>query len=169
MLQTKQLAETQAHSWASAGAALATVALRVSPGPSLDRAVAVDQGLSRAVLDPGVRVSGVASNLGRWFARPQTTVTATFEPLFHPFVCTYLERLEQHGVPGLMTLANQRLLLLPDFATTYAPSPAVTRPYPTGTVDFGATATPGVYRSTACSTYNWGSCSCTSRPWSPPA
>jgi hypothetical protein len=89
-------------------------------------------------------------------ALSQTNVSVRFEPLFHPFVCTWIKALLQYGVKGVLTLGNQQLRLTPDFAARYAPDgKGAPAPYPASDVDFGATEKPGVYRSTAYSVYNW--------------
>src|SRR5262249_55414629 len=64
----------------------------------------------------------------------------TFESFFHPFVCTYIEKLQQGSIPALLNLTNQQLGLAPAFAGRYAPDARyVEQPYPVDGVDFGAT------------------------------
>ncbi len=85
----------------------------------------------------------------------QPKISVHFEPLSHPFVCTWIKGLLQYGVPGVLKLPNQNLQLFPTFANRYVPNRTVVPgPDPTSGVDFG-TEKAGVYRSTAYSEYNW--------------
>jgi hypothetical protein len=70
----------------------------------------------------------------------------------HPYVCDFLKALNWQGVPGLLTLDNQRLGLKDVEPTTifqnnYKPTAVVAHPYPSENVDF---STSGAY-----SIYNW--------------
>lgn len=137
-------AETARNSWAGAGATLAAIAAS-GASPSAGAAIR-EQALAKAL---------EIERIGAAFAVTRPDVSVRFEPLSHPFVCTYLKRLQQYGVAGVFTLANQQLALSPGFAGRYRPQAAVERPYPADGVDFGATAKPGLYRSTAYAIYNW--------------
>lgn len=138
-------AEVAQNSWASASAALATVAVTGASVPD-ERGMPQDSVLRKALQ---------VESAGYSLALAHSMMQVRFEPLFHPFVCTYIKRLQQYGVAGVLTLANQQLTLAPAFASRYAPQAVVSKPYPVDTVDFGATEKPGIYRSSAYAIYNW--------------
>ena len=85
-----------------------------------------------------------------------------FEPLCHPYACTFVKTLRRGGMDALLSPEVQRLsdapglMLLPGggtkstvtkFETIYAPTPSVLQPYPMEDVDFTLN---GSYAS-----YNW--------------
>lgn len=100
-----------------------------------------------------------AFDVGLKFTWPQyTTAKILMETFYDPFVCTYLKRLRQYGIPGLLTLENQQLTLedidRPSFTDKYRPDLSIVQaPLPTDQVDFGF-RTPGVYRANACAVTN---------------
>ncbi|MES2787201.1 MAG: neuraminidase-like domain-containing protein [Pseudomonadota bacterium] len=146
--------EVARQPWASAGLALANigVASLASSASAIFRADAERPSLHDSVTAHAITAEIVAKQL----ALERPAVNVRFEPLFHPFVCSYIKALQQFGVPGVLTLGNQQLQLKPDFAVRYQPDTRVVlAPHPTSAVDFGATVKAGVYRSTAYSVYNW--------------
>lgn len=146
--------EAAGHPWASASLMLANtgMATMASAAGAIVQADAAQPSLHDSVTAHAITAEIVAKQL----ALDQPAVNVRFEPLFHPFVCSYIKALQQFGVPGVLTLGNQQLQLKPDFAVRYQPDTRVVpAPHPTSAVDFGATAKAGVYRSTAYSVYNW--------------
>jgi peptidoglycan hydrolase-like protein with peptidoglycan-binding domain len=147
-------AEAAGHPWVTAtfslaGAGLASLA-------SAGGAVVAGNPSQPSLADPPIHVAVTAALVGEQLAVGRSDVSVRFEPLFHPFVCTYIKALRQYGVDGVLTLGNQQLRLTPDFAGRYLPNRTTApAPYPTSAVDFGATAKPGIYRSSAYSVYNW--------------
>ncbi len=144
-------AEAAMDSWSSAKAAL------VEAGKSSWYAGA--NGL-RPAGDIGIQQSKSIDIIDRYdpsVYEPRPKLKVRFENLYHPFVCTYIRKLQQYGVRGLLNLANQQLRFGdPDFWARYDPNPkVVATPHPRVAVDFGETEKPGIYRSTAYSTYNW--------------
>jgi peptidoglycan hydrolase-like protein with peptidoglycan-binding domain len=147
-------AETVGHPWATAtasfaGAGLSSLALA---GGSI---LGADHGES-VVRDPVLHDALAAVVVGDQLSTGRDDLAVSFEPLFHPFTCTYIKSLRRYGVRGVLTVDNQQLRLTPDFASRYQPDRSVAAsPYPTSAVDFGGTEKPGIYRSTAYSVYNW--------------
>jgi hypothetical protein len=146
--------EAAGHPWASASVALANTgmaSLASSAGAIVG--AAADQPLQH---DKATAHAITAEIVAEALVLERPAVHVRFEPLFHPFVCSYIKALQKFGVPGVLTLGNQQLQLKPDFAGRYKPDTRVVpAPYPTSAVDFGATAKAGVYCSTAYSVYNW--------------
>lgn len=141
-------AETTQNVWAGASAALATIAHSAPQS-------AVAQNGQAPLKDRALLEATQIQQLGYGVALARQRISIRFEPLFHPFACTYIKKLQQYGVPGVLTLANQQLSLAPRFALRYQPAASVATPYPTDGVDFGATEKPGVYRASAYAIYNW--------------
>ncbi len=88
------------------------------------------------------------------------TTNLRFETFWHPFVCEFVKSLKREGIPGLLTLTNQKLReqdvissgpiwidLGTVFKNKYDPTDRVDEPYPIEEVDF---STGGAY-----SLYNW--------------
>ncbi|MCX5314711.1 neuraminidase-like domain-containing protein [Streptomyces sp. NBC_00154] len=156
------VADGSGHAWAGASSALARAALitpdlRSSPylldghgdGPMVG-------GRIGGLIKDALISAKVVEWIGAGFALPKPVASITLEPLYDPFACTYLKRLQQYGVPGVLTLANQQLAVSPTFAERYQPdSRIVQTPYPTDLVDFGATDKPGVYQTSACANSHW--------------
>jgi len=147
-------AEAAGHPWATAsvslaGAGLASLVSAGNPIVQVNPALPLQQ-------DSATRSAFTSQIVARQLAVENTNVRVQFEPLFHPFVCTYVKALRQYGVRGVLTLGNQQLQLAPTFAVRYLPDRSVApAPYPTSAVDFGATSKPGIYRSSSYSVYNW--------------
>src|SRR5439155_17432376 len=66
------------------------------------------------------------------------TYNLTFTTHFHPYVCAFIKVLNRTGIPGLLTLDNQRStdLTTNNFVAQYAPTEHVDIPYPLEAVDF---------------------------------
>jgi hypothetical protein len=148
LTELRSTAEAASNPWVSASASLATVIAR----PTLEVRPANGLGVRR---ESAVVMAAKVHAVGAQFASDAQTYGIRFETLFHPFVCTYLERLQQYGVPGVLTVDNQQLTLSPSFTERYQPKAMVATPFPVDSVDFGATDKPGIYRTTSYSAYNW--------------
>lgn len=147
-------AEAAGNPWATASVSLASTGLAFQVS-ARNPIVQVNRGLPLQQ-DSATQTALTAQIVAQQLAVDNTNVRVKFEPLFHPFVCTYVKALRQYGVRGVLTLGNQQLQLTPTFAARYAPARSVApAPYPTGAVDFGATTKPGIYRSSSYSVYNW--------------
>ena len=83
-----------------------------------------------------------------------------FEPLFHPYACTFIKTLRRGGIEALLSPDVQSLsdapgiILLPGggtkptvtkFETIYAPTPSVLQPYPMEDVDFALNGSYALY------------------------
>ncbi|MFE0631569.1 neuraminidase-like domain-containing protein [Streptomyces sp. NPDC058864] len=155
-------ADASGHPWTGASSALARAAritpdLRSSPYllGGLSNEPVVGGGIGGAVKDALISTTAIEW-IGADFSLPKPVASIALEPLYDPFVCTYLKRLQQYGVPGMLTLANQQLAVSPTFAERYQPNSRIVQtPYPTDLVDFGATDKPGVYRTSACANAHW--------------
>ena len=149
MKDIRAKAQAASNSWSSASASLATISL-IWPEPSGDHA------MIRIPKDTVLVQAENVQRITKYLIPAARTATIKFEPLFHPFVCSYIEKVAQFGIPGLLTLENQDLVLAPPFEARYKPNPSsVVKPYPVDLVDFGATAKPGIFQTTAYSVYNW--------------
>ncbi|MEV4415280.1 neuraminidase-like domain-containing protein [Catellatospora sp. NPDC049609] len=153
-------AELAGNSWAGANASLARAAL-IAPQFATGGTGEFTQALPRiealAADRPLTKELAVAleiERVGSIFARPKVVATVELQTFFDPFVCAYLKRLQQYGVPGVLTPANQQLVLKPSFADRYRPHPwTVSTPHPSDAVDFGLPGNPGLDWSSAQSGY----------------
>jgi peptidoglycan hydrolase-like protein with peptidoglycan-binding domain len=144
-------AAMSSNSWATATAAMGRFSLQ-SRTPAAMRVIdaPADGGLIASAKNVSYSVIGDYSSYLR-----STDAAVRYEILYHPFTCAFISGLRRFGVPGLLNLSNQQLELVETFAPRYAPTSAVTKPYPVEQVDFGRIGTTSVYRSTAYSAYNW--------------
>jgi peptidoglycan hydrolase-like protein with peptidoglycan-binding domain len=141
------------HPWSTASASLASVGL--ASLAAAEAAVVPADGAA-SLHDAATTHAVISEVVGGRLALGRPTVRVRFEPLFHPFVCSYVKALRQSGVDGLLTLGNQQLRLTPEFIVRYHPDATIAPPpYPTSGVDFGGTETPGAYRASAYAVYNW--------------
>lgn len=92
-----------------------------------------------------------AANFTGWENFARWNAELKFHSFFHPHVCAFIKALNKAGVPGLLTLKNQRIGNDPAndtlFHITYRPSWKVHPTYPREDVDFRPN---GAY-----SVYNW--------------
>ncbi|GAA1614457.1 hypothetical protein GCM10009679_18540 [Saccharothrix algeriensis] len=153
-------AELTGSSWAAANASLARAALIApqfalsDPGLFTDAAPRAEALTADRPLTKELAVALEIERVGSIFARPKAAATVELQTLFDPFACTYLKRLQQYGVKGVLTPANQQLVLKPGFADRYRPDPwLVSTPHPSDTVDFGLPGNPGLDWSSAQSGY----------------
>ncbi|SCG63995.1 neuraminidase-like domain-containing protein [Micromonospora humi] len=153
-------AEVAGNGWGGANATLARAALTAPRFAVADSRLAreLPHAAALTVDKPLTKELAVAleiERIGAIFARPKVAATVELQTFFDPFVCTYLKRLQQYGVSGLLTPANQQLVLTPGFAERYQPDPwAVSTPYPSDNVDFGLPGNPGLDWSSAQSGYH---------------
>ncbi|MCX4791590.1 neuraminidase-like domain-containing protein [Streptomyces sp. NBC_01221] len=146
-------AEAAANSWAGASAALASAAIT---SPLLRTAPARGLTAGHAVVKDALTAATEIQRIGAVFAKPMQAASVSFETFFDPFACTYLKRLQQYGVPGVLTPGNQQLAVTPGFADRYRPNGRVVEtPHPTDLVDFGSTEKAGVLRAGAYAVYHW--------------
>lgn len=141
LAEVKNAADVAVQPWISANTALTSALVNLHTGaeaPPKDGAPITDL-IHQVSIDIGSLPIGAVL----------TGLTAKLESFYDPFACTYLKRLQQYGIDGLFTLANQKLSENPDFKKKYQPTFAVSKPYPTDTVDFGYTVKPGMYRASA--------------------
>jgi hypothetical protein len=75
-----------------------------------------------------------------------TSLKLRFHTFYHPYVCDFVKVLKRRGVPGLLSLCNQRLSAGDEPFQAYNPRPFVDPRYPHEEVDFED----GAYAS-----YNW--------------
>lgn len=146
--------EAAGHPWATASISLASSGLSLL---SSESGAIVQANRSLPSLHDGAIKDAISAEfVDNRLAVGKSDLSVHFEPLFHPFVCSYIKALRQYGVSGVLTLGNQQLRLTPTFAGRYQPDRRVVPgPDPSSTVDFGETAKAGVYRSSAYSVYNW--------------
>lgn len=157
-----KIADAQSRPWLGFSSGLALFASTVRPTrlPAANAAAAVGvvdvEPRNLIKVDIGsvnfARVGAFDVGLKSMFPQ-QTSADIVFETFYDPFVCTYLKRLRQYGIPGLLTLANQQLttqeLTGRSFESKYRPNISIVgKPFPTDKVDFGF-LTPGKYRANA--------------------
>lgn len=140
--EVKNAADIAVQPWISASSALtaATVTLHTGGAIPPDDGPPIADAIRQTSIDISLLPIGTVL----------TGLTAKLESFYDPFACTYLKRLQQYGIDGLFTLANQQLDEKPNFEAKYQPTFAVDEPYPTDTVDFGYIAKPGMYRANPC-------------------
>ncbi|MFV8141854.1 neuraminidase-like domain-containing protein [Mycolicibacterium senegalense] len=159
LAQNKKDADIAMRPWAGYSAGVALFGKNIGTVRSPAAAAVAEEIQPRALVqltDHAINIArATAVDVGIKFLYAQfTTAKVLAETFYDPFVCTYLKRLRQHGIPGLLTLENQQLnnekLERKPFQSKYDPNTPsiVQQPFPTDKVDFGFT-TPGVYRANA--------------------
>jgi hypothetical protein len=106
-----------------------------------------------ATMPPDAVVHGiVAGLLGREPANPASlgpqNARLRFEPFWHPHVCAFIKSLNESGVTGLLTLANQRLTndrTMNRFERVYKPQATIDPLFPLEDVQFDLQSAYGLY------------------------
>jgi peptidoglycan hydrolase-like protein with peptidoglycan-binding domain len=153
--QRASQAVTDSNSWVSASAGLSVVNIKQTaialavPGGGVGNAVLNDRVIDFQKFAPALYLD-YQNFTGKHAA------VLTFETLYHPYVCRFMEQLQRYGVTGLLTLDNQNPPQVQSFSWRYqVVSRWVGSPLPVETVDFGNGLNPAVFSVTAYSTYNW--------------
>jgi hypothetical protein len=109
----------------------------------------------------GTWASRSASNNYNWNAPTPVVFVPVYHfdffKHYHPYVCEFMKALNKDGIPGLLSIANQKLIEpRPIFAQDYQPTPAVNQPYPVEDVEFdAANDDKATYRNLPYGVYNW--------------